>query len=141
MKKMLLATLALTGAFAASADSYTYPYICFQKADSSVVALGVNSLEITFSDGKLVATNAETTRTLSVADLSRMYFSADDTGIDDLPTGVNFPDSETSGKASVYTPAGVLVGTYSTLTEAKAAAKGGVYIIRQNGKTLKVTAK
>lgn len=140
MKKMLLAMSVVMGTLYATADTYTYPYLAFQRGDGTVVSIGVESLGMTISDGYLYAVNDQASKSFVVADLTRMYFSAEDTGTG-VPTSIDVLNTEDSGPAQVYTPSGVHVGTYSTLEAAKAAAKGGVYIIRQNGKTLKVIAR
>lgn len=140
MKKMLLALSVIMGTMYATADTYTYPYLAFQRGDGTVVSIGVESLGMTISDGYLYAVNDQASKSFVVADLTRMYFSAEDTGTG-VPTSIDELNTADNGPAQVYTPSGALVGTYSTLEAAKAAAKGGVYIIRQNGKTLKVIAR
>ncbi len=136
MKKMLLAMLLAAGTLHAVADSYAYPYLAFQKADGTVVSIGVESLNMTFGDGSLLAANDQTSKTFVVSELTRMYFTTEDTGI----SGVVSDDAD-YGPARVYTPSGAFVGAFESLDEAKDAAKGGVFIIRQNGRTLKVIAR
>lgn len=58
------------------ADDYTYPYLIFTDAAGAQTTLSVASLEITFADGQLVATNGDGTTTLTLADLASMAFSA-----------------------------------------------------------------
>ncbi len=140
MKKMLLALSVIMGTLYATADTYTYPYLAFQRGDGTIVSIGVESLGMTISDGYLYAVNDQASKSFVVADLTRMYFSAEDTGTG-VPTSIDELNTADNGPAQVYTPSGAFVGTYSTLNAATAAAKGGVYIIRQNGKTLKVIAR
>lgn len=64
------------GPSALLADDYTYPYLIFTDAAGSQTTLSVASLEITFVDGQLVATNGDGTTTLTLADLASMQFSA-----------------------------------------------------------------
>lgn len=138
MKKMLLALSVIMGTLYATADTYTY--LAFQRGDGTIVSIGVESLGMTISDGYLYAVNDQASKSFVVADLTRMYFSAEDTGTG-VPTSIDDLNTADNGPAQVYTPSGAFVGTYSTLNAAKTAAKGGVYIIRQNGKTLKVIAR
>ena len=72
MKKrfMFLICTCLLGVIA---HAVTYPYLTFQKADGTVVSMGVESLTMTFSDGKLLVSNGTDTHTLTVSELSSMY--------------------------------------------------------------------
>lgn len=64
------------GPSALLADDYTYPYLIITDAAGAQTTLSVASLEITFADGQLVATNGDGTTTLALADLASMAFSA-----------------------------------------------------------------
>ena len=77
--------VAIVGTLSAWADDY--PYLVFQNADGSVKTVAVESLTITFSDGKLLATNVAGTETFALSDLSKMYFSSDATGIEEIENG------------------------------------------------------
>ena len=63
------------GPSALLADDYTYPYLIFTDAAGAQTTVSVASLEITFADGQLVATNGDGTTTLTLADLASMAFS------------------------------------------------------------------
>lgn len=100
------------------------------------MSVGVESLTITFADGKLIATNGKTTHEVSLAELSSMYFSeADITGIDNINTN----DSGT--RLQVYSVSGVPLGTFMSLDDLRQKAGRGVYVIKNNGKTAKITVR
>jgi len=83
MKKALLVFSAMVLAFAPNLkaqtsddeSSYDYPYLTFEGTDGTRESLDVESLEITFKDGTLIATNdGNQTGTYSVEALLKMYF-------------------------------------------------------------------
>lgn len=132
MRKSILLSLFLALASMMYADDYTYPYLVFTNSQGSQTAIAVDGLEITISDGNLLATNAEGTTTLSLADLASMQFTetADmSTGIDELDTA-ELP-------VTVYSLSGIEVGTFDNLKMAQQRLQQGVYIAKQNGKTAK----
>ena len=57
MKKLALATLITMGSL--QAQAYEYPYLVFQNTEGSTIVMAVESLTITISDGKLIATNTD----------------------------------------------------------------------------------
>lgn len=76
MKKGLLSIMLLaTFLGAAMADDYTYPYLRFVDSEGTQTTVSVNELEITFSEGQLVAKNSDGTATIPLASLAMMQFS------------------------------------------------------------------
>lgn len=135
MTKTLIISTLLGWATATQAD--TYSYLTFQKADSSCVAVAVESLSMTFANGKLIATNGTDTYELSVADLSRMFFSSTTpTGIADLAT-----DRPANAQVEAYALTGARLGTFANLKAFEQRAPKGVYVVRTNGRTLKLSVK
>lgn len=135
MKKrfMFLICACLSGVMV---HAVTYSYLTFQKADGTVVSMGVESLTMTFSDGKLVVSNGSDTQTLTVSELSMMYFSATDaTGIKDVP------NIASNAELEVFDIQGVSLGKFADLKTMKAKAKPGVYVVKANGKTQKIAVK
>lgn len=133
-KKLLTLSLACLPFVAANAD--TYPYLSFETQDGTTRSVSVESLAITFSDGKLLASNGTDSYEISVASLSRMYFSTDNlTGISTVKSG------ETSGNMEVYSLSGVRIGTFASAEALRSGVSAGVYIVKSNGKTLKVTVR
>ena len=58
------------------------------------------------------------------------------------PVMNTIPEMETSmGDITVYTLSGTLVGSYATMAQAKALLRSGVYIIKYEGKTIKISIK
>jgi hypothetical protein len=70
MKKAFFIFLTAMGTLASHADDY--PYLTFETASGAKVSVPTASLQITISGTTLTAG----TRTFTIADLSKMYFSA-----------------------------------------------------------------
>lgn len=129
MKKVLLVLLMMTGMLTAHADSYTY--LTFEKSDGTLTSVALSSLSITISGTTLTAGD----QTFALTDLTKMYFTtADVTAIDEVNTAVN-------GEVEVFSMNGVAMGKYTTVQEAMSSLRTGVYIVKNNGKTVKVAVK
>lgn len=123
---MLLTTAVLTS------QAEDYKYLTFEKTDGTQQSITAVGLTISYSNQTLTATNGTETLTLSVADLSRMFFSNDSaTGISDLST------LEQDGDATVYSLSGQQVAQ-GRLSDVKALLRKGIYVVKQNGKSYKV---
>lgn len=131
---LIMACLPLLAAHAES-----YPYLTFQKADGSLLSVGVESLEMTFQDGNLVYTNSAGTGTLTLADLATMYFSSTDatTAI----TSLTADSSDGKGKVEAFSLQGMSYGTFANLQAMKENVPTGMYIVKTNGKTQKIAVK
>ncbi|WP_141241302.1 hypothetical protein [Prevotella sp. 885] len=132
MKRTLISMLTLLAVTAASADNYSY--LAFQTADGSTRSIGVESLEMTFSDGKLIASNGTESLEISVADLTRMFFSSEATAIKDISLDADSP-------VKAYTVEGVCVGSYDNMASASANMGKGVYIVKGEKTTHKITIR
>lgn len=139
MKKILLSSAVLLLAAAAKAD--TYPSLSFQSADGTTVSFGVESLSMTFSDsGKtLIVTSGTESHTLSVADLTRMFFSTESA------TGISSATADAADAADTavraYTATGVYIGQFSSMAAMRSNVQPGVYLVKKNGKTIKTAIK
>ncbi len=135
MKKELLFIIGtcMSGPVA-HADSY--PYLTFQKSDGTTVSMESASLVMTFSDGKLIASNGTDSQELTVADLSKMYFSETGaTGIQDVEV------ADADGEVEVFSLQGVSYGKFSTVQSFLNTAEPGVYIVKVNGKSQKIMVR
>ena len=129
MKKVLLVLLMMTGMLTAHADSYTY--LTFEKSDGTLTSVALSSLSITISGTTLTAGD----QSFALTDLTKMYFTtADVTAIDEVNTAV-------SGEVEVFSMSGIAMGKFTTMQEAMSSLRTGVYIVKSNGKTVKVAVK
>jgi hypothetical protein len=106
-----------------------YNYLVFTLNDGSEQAIVANGLNITFTDGNLVAATAsETLATIPLATLQKMQFSESTTGISDLPT-----DGDDDIKA-IYDLQGRMMPLDTQLPK-------GTYIVKTSRRTIKVHVK
>ena len=118
------------------ADDYTYHYLVMTDSQGSQTAIAVDNLEITFSEGKLLAVNADGTTTLSLPDLAMMEFAESaetSTGIDEVNTSI-LP-------VTVYSLSGMEMGTFTNVKEAQRQLPQGVYVAKKDGQTAKFCVK
>ena len=74
MKKSILSVvIALFGLLSLQASNYTK--LTFQQIDGTKQSVDLQSLVITFSDGQLLATNANGDQSFALRNLTKMYFS------------------------------------------------------------------
>lgn len=113
-----------------------YQYLTIEKNDGTAQTLTAVGLNITYKDGKLMATNGSESATLALTDISRMFFTntKDATAIADITT------IKDDGDATVFDLAGRQVAE-GRMQDVKALLRTGVYIIKLNSKTLKVQVK
>ena len=123
MKKVFLLLAVMIGSLTAQAGDY--PYLTFETEDGTKTSISTVSLTIHIQDGKLMAGSTE----LTLADLSKMYFSTSDetTGIEE----VNITTLDES--VDIYDLQGRKVS--------KEQMRHGVYVIKTNKGNRKVSVK
>ncbi|MCR4582346.1 MAG: Ig-like domain-containing protein [Prevotella sp.] len=114
MKKILfLSAMLLAGVLVHAVD---YPYMSFVSADGTIVSMSVSSLKMTSSNGVLNVTNAETSASFTLTDLTKMYFSTTDESTS-TPTkkdcGLAFSAETASAKMGETFTAPTLTNPYS----------------------------
>ena len=127
-------TMILAGTLTAQAADYQY--LTIEKTDGTATSLTAVGLNISYSDGKLNATNGTESATLPLSEVSRMYFSnaKEVTAISDLQV---LNDDDT---ATAYDLSGKKIAE-GTLAKLRPRLRKGVYIIKQNNKTKKLLVK
>ena len=134
--KRLLITLIVFAALALSVQAGDYAYLTFRSNDGTEISFSVDHLNITFSNGQLVVVNNETNQALSLSDLNKMYFTNSAvTNIEEAQPVEGEADVE------IFTTAGVSMGRFSSLNQAKQALSMGVYIVKQSDRTYKIAIK
>ncbi|MBQ8047373.1 MAG: hypothetical protein IJ196_05560 [Prevotella sp.] len=127
MKKTILTTLLLMTALLGRADEYQY--LAFQATDGTVQQIAVEGLKITFSDGKLTAVAGDDSKTFTLSELSKMYFT-NTVGINEVEA-----DGQQDAVVAIYNLQGVKMDAVPD------QLPKGIYIIKQNGTTKKITVK
>lgn len=132
MKRLLLTLFIVVTSLMARADDY--PYMIFQTTDGTIHAMAVESLSMEISNGQLVASNNEESKTFTLTDLSRMFFCTDSTGIEEV-------FSDDAGEVTVFTVMGVFVGKYPNANDAVKVLDGGVYLLKTKYNTIKIAVQ
>ncbi len=130
MKQIIALVAFLAVATFAKADNYQY--LVLEQTDGTTIKLVASGLTMTFQNGQLVASDGTT---VSLTSLSQMYFANTDTAIREMD--VNGGDSS----VEVYTISGARLGAYASAEKALQSLQHGVYIVKSNGKTQKITVR
>lgn len=138
--KWLMMVMLLAMAVQLHAEDAAYNYLVLSQQDGSKAVLNVSGLRIVFSEGKLVATNDDGSRSVALSDLSKMYFAQDAEG---KVTGIETSVSDAVQQPVVaYTLSGVRLGRYDNMAAARRSLPKGIYVMKQtNGKNMKITVK
>lgn len=141
MKKVMMTTMALFVACMAQADDFAYPYLTFQTADGIAQSLPASQLTMTVADGQLTVSSTTGDKIFALASLAKMYFTETAAGstvtkIDSLPSA-----DGREVNVEVYTPSGIYVGTYPSLSNAKGSLRSGIYVVKTGGQTFKTAVK
>ena len=125
MKKLFMLLAVAIGTLTAQAENDDYPYLTFETADGAKTSISTASLTINIQDGKLKAGSME----LTLADLSKMYFSTSDetTGIEEVTT------TTLDETADIYD----LLGRKVT----KDQMRRGIYVVKTKSGIRKVRVK
>ena len=130
MKRLFLGLLLLMASLI-SAHADDYQFLAFETADGTVRTISIDGLEVTFSDGQLVAVAGNSQTTLILADLTKMFFTNDEAN------GICEVENIEAAADGLYNLKGQLVATGDRVPD----VPKGVYIVKKNGKTKKVTLK
>ncbi|MDE6010117.1 MAG: hypothetical protein K2F87_01540 [Muribaculaceae bacterium] len=124
---MILALSALT-------CNAEFTRLVFHTLDGNVQGVALSDLNITFSDGEMIATSGGESVRIDVASLEYMEFADNDTTV-----GVTGASSAPAGTVKVYTADGHAYGQFDSLNEACASLPGGLYLINtENGENSKI---
>lgn len=129
-KTIILAMLCILSSLSMRAGDYQY--LVFTLSDGTTQAVTASDLSISFTgDNLVVSTTTETLATLPLASLTQMEFSNDGTtGISQITANQITTDADT-----------VIYDLNGRQMPSGAALPKGVYIVKNQNKTLKVTIR
>lgn len=131
----IITAMLIAGTLTVQADD-TYQYLTIEKNDGTSLSLTAVGLTISYNETTLTATNGSETATLTLSELSRMYFSntKETVGISDINA------LEPDVTATVYDLRGHLIAE-GALSAIKERLRKGVYLVKQNERTAKIVVK
>ena len=142
MKILLLLLTLVLGAGTAHAQSYDY--LTLKQANGTETSLNLDNLRITFSDGQLVADNGIQSVSIALADMDKMFFALEATGLNTVSSTADAAPSFRIENGCLITdaPAGSvsIYGTDGRQVPASGLAPG-VYVVKINGQSFKVLAR
>ena len=125
MRKIVLLFLAMMGLSVAHADN-SYTYLTFETTDGARISVPATQLKMTIR-GNTLSTG---TQTFTLANLSKMYFTA----TDETTTGISAATAATIDEATeVYDLNGRRIDNRNL--------PKGVYIVKTKDRTYKMTVK
>ena len=124
MKRLLFILMMMTGVLAMQAADY--PYLTFETTDGNKVSVSTESLTLTVSGTTLKAGN----QSFTLVNLSRMYFSTSDESTTGITETLAVDLNEVT---DIYDLKGNKVS--------KSQMQKGVYIVKTNKGTFKMTVK
>lgn len=125
MKKIVLLFLAMMGLSVAHADN-SYTYLTFETTDGARISVPASQLKMTIR-GNTLSTGEQT---FTLANLSKMYFTA----TDETTTGISTATTATIDEATeVYDLNGRRIDNRNL--------PKGVYIVKTKDRTYKMTVK
>ena len=131
--KKVLTIIALMLLVVAKGFADDYGYLTVQKQDGTEQSFVATGLKLTFSDGKMIADQNGSLTTLTLSELSKMFFTKTASAIERATLAEN-------SELSVYTIDGVAKGKVANALDVQKMGRG-VYIIKQGNKTAKVVVK
>lgn len=121
-------------ALAANAE---FNRLVFRTLEGDEQSVGLSDLNISFTNGEMVAISEGESVKISLASLKSMEFCNNHAGIINI-----FADKEFEGKVLVYNADGQFYGFYESVKSACAKLPSGIYIFKaENGLTSKIMIK
>ena len=124
MKRLLFILMMMTGVLAMQAADY--PYLTFETTDGNKISVSTESLTLTVSGTTLTAGN----QSFTLVNLSKMYFSTSDESTTGISEALAVDLNEVT---DIYDLKGNKVS--------KSQMQKGVYIVKTNQGTFKMTVK
>lgn len=121
MKRILLTLAAIISISAGALASYNA--IEFHTLEGTIRTLGISDLEITFVDGRLVATSTDGSVEVPLSQLQSMNFAVD-------RTSAIAPAWQENETIDLYTTTGLHIGTFDADNISAANLPAGIYIVK-----------
>lgn len=131
MKRFVfLVLLALTWGKIVASD---YPFLNIEQTNGTITTLESTGLTITFTDGKMIASQNGSSTTFSLIDLNKMYFGT--------TNGVKLLELENEKSFTVYNISGIKIGEFENSSDINNKLNKGIYIVEKGGKSYKLSVK
>ncbi len=132
---IIVTLVALFQGTAMHADDAAYAYLTLETSDGTTQSVALSSLTLAISDGRLVLTNTAGTQTFALTELSKMYFTTNNT------TGLKATTFAEDTPVEIHSLTGIQMGTYDNISQARTALESGIYVVKAMGRTYKIAVK
>ncbi len=131
MKKYLLLAASVITAIGVHAE---FSRLVFRTIDGNTQSVGLTDLNITFSEGEMIATGDGESVKISLNSLSSMEFDNNQASVNEI-----LGKGDVTGRVSIFTTDGKHIGDYDSMAAACSSLTGGIYLLKtENGFTSKV---
>lgn len=109
-----------------------YPWLTFRLTDSTELSVAAEGLVMNYADGRLTLSSDLVDQSMEVTSIRSMRFTTYAT------VGIEGVDEAAYSTAEYFTPAGVSVGSFASVNDARHALPSGIYVARGTSSTFKV---
>ena len=138
--KKLLTLLFVLSTLPCAAQSYDY--LTLRQTNGDETSFSSDKLKITFDNGVMKFDNGVQTASFPLGDVSKMFFATTSTSISNVFTKGSIAPVIRNGRLSVQSGAAVQVYSADGRSlSPDATFTPGIYLVKVNGQTFKVTAQ
>lgn len=138
--KKLLTLLFVLSTLPCAAQSYDY--LTLRQTNGDETSFSSDKLKITFDNGVMKFDNGVQTASFPLGDVSKMFFATTSTSISNVFTKGSIAPVIRNGRLSVKSGAAVQVYSADGRSlSPDATFTPGIYLVKVNGQTFKVTAQ
>ena len=138
--KKLLTLLFVLSTLPCAAQSYDY--LTLRQTNGEETSFSSDKLKITFDNGVMKFDNGVQTASFPLGDVSKMFFATTSTSISNVFTKGGIAPAIRNGRLSVKSGAAVQVYSADGRSlSPDATFTPGIYLVKVNGQTFKVTAQ
>ena len=138
--KKLLTLLFVLSTLPCAAQSYDY--LTLRQTNGDETSFSSDKLKITFDNGVMKFDNGVQTASFPLGDVSKMFFATTSTSISNVFTKGGVAPAIRNGRLSVKSGAAVQVYSADGRSlSPDATFTPGIYLVKVNGQTFKVTAQ
>ena len=138
--KKILTLLFVLSTLPCAAQSYDY--LTLRQTNGDETSFSSDKLKITFDNGVMKFDNGVQTASFPLGDVSKMFFATTSTSISNVFTKGGIAPAIRNGRLSVKSGAAVQVYSADGRSlSPDATFTPGIYLVKVNGQTFKVTAQ
>ncbi|MDE6548160.1 MAG: hypothetical protein K2L22_04100 [Muribaculaceae bacterium] len=132
MRKLKLTLIAATLLMPILTYAEAFPWLTFRMTDDIELSVAAENLTINYKDGNLILSSSVVDKTIPANQIKSMRFSS-------TPAGINEVIDFKSSAGDYYNLSGLKVGNFASIEAARNVLPSGIYIVKNDQKTFKVT--